>query len=227
MRRSTGIRALDELLGGMESRRLWLLIGYPGEGKSTLLTQLAVRMAVEHEADVWFAAPLEDADVVRARLLVLAGSGALRYPEPGVVERRGADRVEELRRSKFDVQVGGGFRSPDWRYAKSEPRCWAVDDAHYAGPAFAADLRAAADDGAFVLASLPRDEVIGGPSGASVIVQHWANVADVIIEVQSSVSEARAPGDAQLVVRRNRRGPKRDLPVSNQVWWGRFVDRPH
>lgn len=227
VRWSTGLKVLDELLGGMGPRQLWLVTGSPGEGKSTLLIQLAFRMAMDHEADVWFAAPLEDADLVRARLLALAGAGSLRYPDPGVVERRTlVDRVNELRRSKFDVQVGGGFRCPEWPAAEPEPRCWAVDDAQYAGQAFAGDLRSAADDGAFVVASLPRAEVIAGPDGASVVVQHWASVADVIIEIQSGVSKGRAPGDAQLLVHRNRRGPRLDLTITNQVWWGRFVDCP-
>lgn len=162
---------------------------------------------------------------MRARLLALAGAGSLRYPDPGIVERNWVERVNDLRESKFDLQVGGAFIGPDWPAGDPGARCWVVDDGHYAGPAFAADLRSAADTGVFVLASLPREEVITGSKAASVLAQHWANVADVVMEVQSGASDRVAPGDAQLVVHRNRRGPRRELPLANQAWWGRFVDR--
>lgn len=224
---STGLHVLDELLGGMGPGRLWLVIGSPGEGKSTLLTQLAFRMAVDHKADVSLAAPLEDADLVRARLLALAGAGSLRYPDPGLVESGSVDRVHELRRAKFDVHVRGGFPGPSWLPTESGPRCWAVDDAQHAGPGFAEHLQCVAGGGAFVLASLPRDEVIAGHSDARVLEQRWASVADVIIEVQSSFPEACPPGDALLVIHRNRRGPRPSLIVTNQAWWARFVDCPN
>ncbi len=221
----TGITGLDDLVGGMGPGRVWLVTGAPGQGKSTLLTQLAFRMAVEHGASVLFASPLDDADLVRARLLALARVGSLRYPDPGVAGANSTSSVDALRRSALEVQAGGGFSGPMWAESESRPRCWVVDDAHYAGLAFSADLRTAAGAGAFVLASLPRENVVTGPRWGDVLVQQWASTADVILEIQGDPPEdGHLPGDARLLVHRNRRGPCLDIPLANQVWRGRFVD---
>lgn len=223
----TGLSSLDEVVGGMTAGRVWLIIGAPGEGKSTLLTQLAFRLAVDLGIRVQLASPIDDADQVRARLMALAGVGRLSYPAPGVTSGTQArNRLEELRAARMDVQAGGGFGDPMWPASEKSPRCWAVDDAHFAGSEFDQTIRCEAKRGAFVLASLPRDHVVTGPRWEDPLVTRWAAVADLILEVEvNEPSRDREwPGDVRLTIHRNRRGPCLQIPLTSRVGHGRFVE---
>src|SRR4051794_5723977 len=68
-RLGTGLTRLDDLVGGLEPGRLWVVTGPSAVGRSTFMVQLARYAAVEAQVSSRLVSPLEDADVVVAALI--------------------------------------------------------------------------------------------------------------------------------------------------------------
>jgi replicative DNA helicase len=63
----TGIRTLDAILDGIEKKRLYLLAGRPGMGKSALILQMAYNMASAGKGVLLFSLEMEEIEIT-ARL---------------------------------------------------------------------------------------------------------------------------------------------------------------
>lgn len=64
----TGLENLDEMTGGLASGRVWIITSHPGQGRTTLLTQMADTVSVDHSRATWLLCPLEPPRMVAARL---------------------------------------------------------------------------------------------------------------------------------------------------------------
>jgi predicted ATP-dependent serine protease len=66
-RYATGINVLDARLTGLGTGELWVLTSAAGQGRSTLLTQIATHLAAQHRVPTSFLSSRDSAQVVSAR----------------------------------------------------------------------------------------------------------------------------------------------------------------
>lgn len=135
------------------------------------------------------------------------------------------DRIDSaaavLRASKLIVHTGRGVGIPAWHDTAPEPRALLVDDVDLAtagaGPPL---LRSIADDGALVVAVMPRHLLVAGAEADSDLEPRWAREADLILEIRSlgirGDRRAVHAGEAHLTALKHRRGPLFDLPLLNR-----------
>jgi hypothetical protein len=163
---ATGLHELDRLVGGFDVGRLWVLTSAPGQGRSTLLTQWAGVLSVEHG---WLTMLHSARDEPQQCLSRLVASLA-RVPMSDLGRRHGLaqahgsriDAAEQsLRTAPMFVDFGREMGvPPPWDgNAPPTPRAILLDDADLVGiPAM--ELRAVADKGSFIAVSLPRHLVV-------------------------------------------------------------------
>jgi len=82
----TGIKTIDAILDGIESRRLYLLAGRPGMGKSAFLLQLLYNMACAGRSSLLFSLEMEEVEIT-ARLAAIH----CRIPYKDILAGRGDD----------------------------------------------------------------------------------------------------------------------------------------
>ena len=239
---STGIRDLDELTGGgIGSGELWLLTSAPGQGRSTMLTQLAAQMTCQHEAATWLVSDRDPAYMVSGRL----HSCLTRVPlnriakdklDPCDTERLRAAEAR-LEAAPLVLRAGRGARHhvlDDLRNCRStdRPAIALFDDPDWKDEWDLSEAHQLAENGIAVVVTLPRRRVLNGPVFGCDLnaVTEWA---DLVIEVRhdnlvaANVTPAdKGSGYGAMVVLRNRRGPTTTLTVAFQGQYARFVDRP-
>ena len=129
--------------------------------------------------------------------------------------------------SELFVKAGPDVSLPSWADDIGD-RALLVDDADLVRSATPEALRSKADEGALVIASLPRHVLVQDRHRDGDLDPHWARAADVIIEVRSRMLDEAHPddrlGEAELTVIKHRRGPVRVVTVSFQGYYARFVD---
>lgn len=237
-RYSTGLSELDARLGGVAAGELWVLTGAPGQGRSMLLTQLALRLACEHQVPTWLGSTRDPALAVSGRLHAAVARVALNHvvddrltaedrprldaataqldaaPLRLLAGRFAAGRVlDELVTQPHGDLVAAFFDDPDWSGA------WDLQSAR--------DL---ADRGAAVVVALPRTRVLDGPAYRCDLHPEMS-LADIVVEVRHTDLTAAGldpvvdqPGHAVLAVLRNRRGPVGSSVAAFQGHYARFVD---
>lgn len=232
---SSGLSSLDEPTGGVAQGRLWVVTGVAAQGRSTLLTQLAATLAVAHGWSTVLSCPRESARSVAARLVAcqtydvvwdLARGGRTRPTDSGRARRWDALAAAPLR------VVAGGGADPfaiDGELEATSSDAVLVDDAHLVAGAFPARLRALADEGAFVAVTLPRHLVVERDAAGPYLLHEWSDAADVVLEVRQATwpaHETLRPGEVDLSLLTNRRGPCLTVPVVHLRHCNRFVDGP-
>ena len=228
----TGLSQLDELTRGMVPGSLWMIIGGPGQGRTTLLLDLAARWAGHTDARVFLDCPREPSPRLVARLLANAGRlgvGAVWRGDDPTGQRVLATRAA-LSRSGLVLGGTAGVTSIDRLESLREhrPAAFLVDDAdlvHGAGPAA---LQALTRDGAFVCVTLPRHLVALDDSEVPDLDPAWARAADLVLEVRTHNLTSRPgrdrAGEAEISILKNRHGPLYTSVVGFQGWYSRFHD---
>lgn len=228
----SGFAELDSLTGGMLPGRVWIVLGVPGQGRTTLLIQWAAAIAGQTGQTVHLVTPRESAPVVAARLLSLTGRLPLHRltnrhldetHQVGFTEAR--ERVQAL--SLCLYAKGEDIYVPEVHpmRAAMKPSAVLIDDADLVSGLTPSALALLAAAGLFVVISLPRHHVALGPGDEADLDPAWARAADVILEVRHTglAAGAERPGEADLHIRKNRWGYVRTLPVLHQAHFSRFV----
>lgn len=230
---ASGFTELDSLTGGMQPGRVWVVTGTPGQGRTTLLTQLASVLAGGRAQTVHLATPRESPDTVAARLLSLHAKVPLHRVSSKTLtedelERLDGARAEVQRLSLSLYAEGEDTYVPEVHPERTEPRPTAlvIDDADLVSGVAPPLVDAWTHAGLFVLLSLPRQSVMTSPADESDLAPGWARTADVVLEVRHrGLREGRMrPGEAEFSIHRNRRGPLRTLATQYQGHYSRFVE---
>ena len=202
---STGFADLDQVTGGARAGEIWLVVGTPGHEVSTLLTQWADRWSARRDWDTWLISPREDTSVCTYRLQASLGLVPRQPPRTAPLRVR----PRETAASPHSVL----------QLMSQRPTAVVVDDADWFGAAeVRACLRELAARGALVVAGLRRDAVAAPATHEPDIDPEWARDADVILEVRGRGVEhaTQRPGEAELTLLRNRRGPAASSVVAFQ-----------
>jgi hypothetical protein len=225
--RATGLAGVDEMTRGMVAGQVWVLVGAPGHGRTTLLLQLAARYVDLPGHVVFVDAPRESAEFCVARLLACLGKHPLR---PLLAGHLDADEHlistrQRLAQSGLVFAGAGSSRLASVRdqLLDHSPAAVFVDDLDVIIDATPERVAGWAAKGAFVCISLPRHLVVRDGD----LDPAWARVADLVLDVRVPgllEEDARAPGEADLGVLKNRRGPLRVCRVAFEGHYSRFVD---
>ena len=225
---------LDGLTGGRSGGRVWVVTGRPGQGRSSLLTQWAAESARQGTA-TRLACPQDPHDLVTARLLACAGKVPLSWLLEGRTTDDHTYRLERARAALVELPLHV------WAREDATWTCWddlvdgmtrdaalVLDDADLVHGAVPFRVAGLASRGAHVLVSLPRHLVVRHDGDRPHLDPEWGRVADVVLEVRQAdwpgEPEGIRPGEADLVVLKNRWGPTRGAVVACQGHYARFVD---
>jgi replicative DNA helicase len=237
-RYSTGLRELDDRLGGLAARELWVLTGAPGQGRSMLVTQLARRLACDHGVPTWLSSNRDPAVVVSGRI----HAALARVPLNHLAD----DRLTDLDRSRLttaneqltaaplhvlDGHFAADYLTDDLESRPAEgPVAALLDDPAWPSGWHLENARRLADRGVIVVVTLPRERVLDGPAFRCDLHPEMTQ-ADVVVEVRHTNLAAAdvepsldQPGYAALAVLRNRRGPVGTAVVAFQGHYARFVE---
>jgi replicative DNA helicase len=222
----SGFQRLDEMTDGLVAGRLHLITGWPGHGRSTLLSQWAVTLA-DAGLSTELLCPAEGLRSVGERL-VAAGARVPRGPDLRSRLESRRRRVSRLASLPLRITTCEDLTPGDLTRAISDTHAGAVllDDVDLMSDASPAVLSALSRRGVLVIAVLPRQTVVRDLP-APHIDRDWGSAADVIVEVRMAGWPGRddlRPGEADLLVLRNRAGPTGVVPVVFHGHHARFVD---
>jgi replicative DNA helicase len=230
----SGFPELDQLTGGMSHGRVWLVVGKPGEGVTTLLVQWVAAIARQPGQHVHFVTPRESPQAVGARLYSMFGLMPLNKVPSRLDEEaeerltRARDRVEGLSLSLYGMDDDSYVPEIHPTKAATRPSAIVIDDADLVSGVTPAWALQRARDGMFVLVSLPRSRMLPGGDDWD-LDPAWCRAADVVLEIQHRHLYDPAhlrPGEADLHIRYNRHGYVRTLTVLHQAHYSRFVEGP-
>lgn len=229
---ATGLAELDALTGGMVPGRVWILVGAPGQGRSTLVTQWAAAIAEGSDWAVQLVTPRDGSSVVASRLLSRIGRVALPHltnhrldPSDGERLRLVGDRLAALNLCVF-AKGDAAYVPEAAALQPQETPAVFLDDADRISGLTPQWVAARAAAGMFVLASMPRHRVLVAPDHEADLDPTWAGVADVVLEVRHRglPNGAIRPGEAELHLHYNRWGYIRTISVVHQAHFSRFVE---
>jgi len=118
---STGFADLDEATGGPRAGDIWLVVGTPGQGVSTLLTQWAGRWSTQHDWDTWLICPRDDAAACTTRLQASLGLVPAQHLLNGTTS---ADEDDRLERASESLRTAP-LRVNPARWSRRRPPCCA------------------------------------------------------------------------------------------------------
>lgn len=227
-RRTTGFSELDRVTGGFSLGRLWIVTGTPGQGRTTLAIQWALQLAAKHGLRTDLVSVREPQHLVAVRLLASQGRIPVLHlwedhttaeDEPKLCAAREILAELPLRITGPDRACVLTCDTP----AGTVPQALVVDDGHLAAWTSPERLGGFAAQGALVIVTLPRHQVIDRHG----ISPDWAQVADHILEIDRpdilDVHSLR-PGEADLHLQRNRWGPQFTVTAGFQGHYARFVE---
>ena len=226
--RSTSFPVLDTVSDGFVPGRVWLITSTPGQGRSTLAIQWALLLASSHGVRTDLVSVREPVHLVAARLLSAAGKIPVSHLWADETTTGEEPKVRAARDLLADapLQIAGPRQTSALTCDALDtemPEALVVDDADLAAGAFPERLARFAARGTLVIATLPKQLVIG-PDG---IDPTWARVADHILDIQRpDLLDANSlrPGEADLHLVRNRWGPQLVTVVAFQGHYARFVE---
>jgi replicative DNA helicase len=227
--RTTGFAGLDEVTGGFEPGQVWTVVGTPGQGRSTLATQWALRLANGHGFVTQLVSKRDPARKTAARLMASTG----KLPEAHLWRRQGPSQMDgpALRRAQrtllaapLEICDPPNYSLVDGDVPEaSRPEVLVVDDADLAAGIFPERVRGFVDVGMLVVLTFPRSHLVTNQG----LDPNWARVSDTIIDIDRpdlcNVLTTR-PGEADFHMLRNRWGPSRTHTVAFQGHYARFVE---
>jgi replicative DNA helicase len=234
---STAISELDQETGALAGGRVWVVVGRPGEGRTTLLTQWAAEVALRGHV-VQLVTPREPASWVASRLISQLGRVSLSAVANHDVERsrleHGLERLRRLPLEVFPAEEDHGFtpETDPWRrYPLQEgpkPAAVMLDDADLVGGMSATRAAQYAASGMLVVVTMPRHLMVFGEEDDAPLDPAWARVADVVLEVRHrslpTAADRLRPGEADLLLLKNRWGVPRTVAALFHAHYSRFVD---
>lgn len=229
----SGFTKLDSVTGGMQSGRVWVVTGAPGQGMTTLLTQWAAALSGQPGQTVHLVTPREGPTRIGARLLALHGKVPLHGIASGKVQPLEEERLVPARTRVGSLGLrlyaaGEDTYVPEVHPDSGEPKATAIviDDVDLVSGVSASTVESWRDSGLFVLLSLPRHLVMTNPTDEADLDFAWARAADLILEVRHRGLSGRQvrPGEADFFIHRNRWGPPRILSVQYQGHYSRFLE---
>ena len=232
----TGFRVLDDVSGGLQAGRVWIITGVPGQGRTTLLTQWAGALAVEQGWATRLVVPREDARTCGARLIASQVRVPMQHALRGQLSVKELGRIASagrLREAPLKVRFSsghGGIRDPWWTAEATADQAQAIfiDDVELL-PEALDFIPQWSQQGSLVVVSLPRHLLLQDPEIDADLDPTWTAVADVIVEVRHLGLRSTDPnririGEADLTMLRHRHGPLISCPVAFQGYFSRFVD---
>jgi replicative DNA helicase len=226
--RTTGFAELDDVTGGFEPGQVWIVVGTPGQGRSTVAVQWASLLAGVHGLDTQLVSKRDPVRKVAARLV----ASAAKVPELHLWHDRMSSqdqgRIGHAKRTLGAMPLlivdPSGISIADTDLDEvARPEALVVDDAELAGGLFPSRVADLAASWILIVLTLPRDLVLSDDG----VDPAWSRVADVIIDVDRPELRDRAslrPGEADFHLLRNRWGPMRSLGVVYQGHYARFID---
>jgi replicative DNA helicase len=227
--RTTGFPELDDVTGGFEPGQVWIVVGTPGQGRSTLAAQWALPLAMEHHFETHLVSRRDPAHKVAARL----AASTAKVPElrlwTGRLDAQDLRKVSHaehlLAAAPLHIIGPDGISVADTDLDEiPTPHALVVDDADLAGGLFPSRVASLAKAGVLLVLTLPRSHVVS----ADGVDPRWARVADVIVDIDRPDlldPVSLRPGEADLHLVRNRWGPVRSVGVVYQGHYARFVDK--
>lgn len=237
-RYSTGLRDLDERAGGLGIGELWVLASAPGQGRSTLATQLAVGLAVDHQVPTWLLSNRDAGHAVSARAHACLGRVPLRHLQDNRLTEQSRSRLASTRERLLQAPlsfVAEAYAAHRWvndprLRAANGPVAAVFDDPDWRPGWHLEQARALADTGTIVVVTLPRGRILAGDAFRCDLEADMA-LADVVLEVRlhnlAAVGTGQLveePGEAAIAVLRNRRGPCGTATVLHLGHYARFTD---
>jgi replicative DNA helicase len=241
---TTGFDELDRITGGLRTGQVWILTGTPGQGRTTLLIQLAALLATTLKWPTRLVCLREPTRMVTSRLLSNIGRIPLLHLRNGrVADDQRLDHAERLTRAQqtllqapLHIATEGQttFLDYDDRYDKRPlppAQTVLIDDGDLSAGVSPERIRSFASRGWLVIVTLPQHLVVQGTGHDRYLDPAWAHVADIILEVRQAgwVGDAHSnfrPGEADLVPLYNRWGPEHAIGVLYQGHFSRFIDHP-
>jgi replicative DNA helicase len=230
----SGFAELDQLTGGMSHGRVWLVVGRPGEGVTTLLVQWAAAFASQPGEHVHLVTARESPQAVAARLFSMSGLIPLnklpaRLDEEAEERRaRARERLNDMSLSLYAMDEDSYVPEVHPTRAAERSTAIVIDDADIVSGVTPHRVGQWAREGMFVLLSMPRHHVLPGGDDWDLDAE-WPRVADVVLEIQHrhlyEPSKLR-PGEADLHIRYNRHGYVRTVAVQHQAHFARFLESP-
>lgn len=221
---SLGFSHVDRLTGGLPPGRLLLVATPPGQGKTTYATQRAGAAAAAGRS-VQLHCPRETPRACAARLVASLARVAYDQllggkPLEGPADRRAEQVRAHLTASDLDVIAGIDLNLDD----RPTVEVLVVDDAHLGPTGTPARLRAIADGGVVVIATIPDDSLRDGLADFQPRLHRlWADTCDLAVSLTWPNEHERA-GEVELSLLKNRHGPLMDEVVAFQGHHARFCD---
>lgn len=186
---------------------------------------------MQHSVPTWLLCPRERASDCVARLLASSGE---KLPLRDLIPKRSAEldsetlgRANEMLARAELFMCTGRVSAPRW-YDDAGDRALVVDDADLAEGVTSVAVRERADDGALVIAALPRHMLVEDRHPDGDLTPDWARAADVIVEIRTKRLAEAVPGErlgeATLTVLKHRRGPTMVTTLSFRGHYARFED---
>lgn len=210
---STGIVDLDNVTSGIRERSVWVVVGPPRAGRSTLALQMARHLA-EAGVPVRYVLGRDAASEVVARLRAATQRRPLTHCRR---EQPTADESWVALPIKFDPD-SRGYRTDGWEAVPRDGALVVDDVDRWAGTAleFAAVARLWAEHpGRAVVLTVPA-HVLRREDAAT--WQEWVRIADVIVEV-----EPETDGVTLVRVLSHRAGPVAECEVQAEFEWASLV----
>jgi hypothetical protein len=182
---STSFTSLDRVCGGFVPGRIWLITGTPGQGRSTLAIQWALKLATRHGMRTHLVSAREPIHLVAARLLAAASKIPVSHIWTNELTTHDEARLQRARlmfaESLLRIVEPRRPSVLTWEPPQADiPDAIVIDDADLEAGAFPERLAEFAGRGVLVIATLPKHLVIS----AEGIDPAWARVADHVLSVE-------------------------------------------
>lgn len=230
---TTGLREVDELTGGIRGGDVWLVTAGPQEGRSTLMSQLALRSAMRARWPTWFVSPLEDSAFVAARMLTVQAKIPLHRILRGQVQDSEQPRLTAAREAlqAAPLRAMTDHMLPDLDrlatvVSKHQHGLVVLDDVSDWAEDWPSWLRRLSIGGMAVVASVPHEVVVPRSPDSWKLNRTASQAAEVIVDIRTKEipNWQVRPGEAELHVLQHRHGQVCKFDVVWQPYFARFAD---
>ena len=210
---TTGFARLDDVTGGFRDGQVWLVVAAPGDGRSMIALQWALRLA-QHGVATSLVTPRQPAWDLRDRAVAHVAGVSVHEVRSGVGRMQ---RVERARTGLTGVPLS--VNATVGAASAASPSALVIDDADLASSP--QHLSAAARDAGLVIATLPLDRAVTDAG----LDPEWSRPADVVVHVDSRAwSDRDFSAPISLKMLKHRWGPLVDQPTWFEPAFARLRD---